>query len=162
MRDVPEFLRKAREIYGYRHFVNDTPGSLCEVDAPKVVETIARHTVVVHVRPTDGDLERLLREVGDDRRPLCYREEFLDEGLAAYLRETGLPYVALIEPGDFYRWVLPRLCAERIRRYEEIRRRDGCTVTMADLESIRDEADFLGLIEEALDREEADRTRGRR
>ncbi|HHH45384.1 MAG TPA: ATPase, partial [Thiotrichales bacterium] len=26
MRDVPEFIRKAREIYGYRHFVNDAGG----------------------------------------------------------------------------------------------------------------------------------------
>ena len=152
MRDVPEFIRKAREIYGYRHFVNDTPGSLCELDAPEIAETIARHTVVVHIRPTGRDRERLLREVTGDLRPLCYREEFLDEHVAAYLRETGLSYVALLEPGEFYRWVLPRLCDERIRRYEEILRKDGTTISMAELEGVRDEAGFLALIEEAIDR----------
>ena len=34
MRDVPEFIHKAQEIYGYQHFVNDVGGSLCELDEP--------------------------------------------------------------------------------------------------------------------------------
>ena len=29
--DVPEFIRKAREIYGYRHFVNDAGGSVVSI-----------------------------------------------------------------------------------------------------------------------------------
>jgi hypothetical protein len=32
MKDVPEFVRKAQEIYGYSHFVNDVGGSLCELE----------------------------------------------------------------------------------------------------------------------------------
>ena len=34
MKDVPEYIRKAHEIYGYRNFVNDVGGSLCELDDP--------------------------------------------------------------------------------------------------------------------------------
>ena len=31
MNDVPEYIRKAGEVYGYDHFVNDAGGSLCEL-----------------------------------------------------------------------------------------------------------------------------------
>ena len=31
MIDVEEFIVKAHDIYGYRHFVNDSGGSLCEL-----------------------------------------------------------------------------------------------------------------------------------
>src|SRR4030066_368564 len=34
MKDVPEFIRKAQEIYGYKNFVNDAGGRLGELDAP--------------------------------------------------------------------------------------------------------------------------------
>ncbi len=32
MFDVPQFMQKARDIYGLNHFVNDAGGSLCEFD----------------------------------------------------------------------------------------------------------------------------------
>ena len=38
MYDVPEFIRKGREIYGYPHFINDVGGSLCELEEPGVIE----------------------------------------------------------------------------------------------------------------------------
>jgi len=41
MFDVPEFIHKAQKIYGYDHFVNDVGGSLCELDEPGVIETLA-------------------------------------------------------------------------------------------------------------------------
>lgn len=152
MGDVPEFVRKAREIYGYRHFVADTAGSVCEVESPEMIDALARHTVIVHVRPSDGDAADLLRAIGEDLRPLCYRESFLQEQLASYMEETGLPYVALMEPGDFYRWALPALYAARIERYERIAGLHGYTVTMSELREVRDEEDFLLLVERAIDR----------
>ena len=152
MKDVPEFIRKAREIYGYKHFVNDTAGSICEVDAPEVIDLLARHTLILYVEPTEGDEQKLLRSIEDDLRPLCYREEFLDEQLAAYMEQTGLPYVALIEPNDFYGWILPRLYAARAERYEQITSRHGYAVTMAELDGVRDEEDFLSLVSQVLDR----------
>ena len=152
MEDVPEFIRKAREIYGYANFVNDTPGSLCEIDAPEVIEVLARHTLILYIRPTEGEEQQLLRRVERDLRPLCHREEFLLEQVAAYMGETGLGYVAMFDPEKFYRWLLPRLYAERVRRYEQIAGQYGYTATMAELESVRDEPDFLALVEHAIER----------
>ena len=152
MEDVPEFIRKAREVYGYRHFVNDTAGGICEIDRPEMIDLLAKHTLIHYVRPTPEEERKLLRSVEEDLRPLCYRDEFLDEQLAAYMRETGLPYVALIEPEQLYHWILPRLYSERARRYERIASGGGYTVTMAELEEARDEQGFLDLVERAIDR----------
>lgn len=152
MRDVPEFIRKAREIYGYRHFVNDTAGSLCELDTPDVVELLAEHTLILYIEPTARDEGTLLTEVARDLRPLCYRPEFLEEQLSAYRKEKGLPYVALFEPGDFYEWVLPKLYAARKGRYREMAARYGYTVTTEEFSQVRDEASFVALVARALEK----------
>jgi len=151
MRDVPAFIRKAREIYGYRHFVNDAGGSLCELDDPEVLDILDRHTLIVYIRATAEDEQELIRRAEAEPKPLYYREAFLDEQLAVYMQQRGLDYVALIDPDDFVRWVFPRLFYARIPRYEAIARRHGCTVTTRELEGVRDEPDFLELVASKLE-----------
>lgn len=158
MRDVPEFIRKAREIYGYRHFINDAGGSVCELDDPETLEILARHTLILYIKATQEDEQELIRRAEADPKPLYYREAFLDEQLALYLREKDLDYVAQIDPDDFVRWMFPRLFRARIPRYEAIARDYGYTVTTEELWKVRDEADFLALIEQALERAPKGRT----
>jgi hypothetical protein len=153
MRDVPEFIFKARVIYGYDKFVNDAGGSLCELDDPELLEILAAHTLILYIRATDRDEEELIRRAHDDPKPLYYRESFLDEQLAAYLAERGLPYAAMIEPDEFVRWIFPRLFYSRIPRYERIAEQYGYTVTTEDLLSVKDEAGFLALLESVITRE---------
>ena len=154
MRDVPQFIRKAQEIYGYRHFVNDVGGSLCELDEPGVIELLEAHTLILYIKVTDAEEEeKLIRRAQSDPKPLYYRPEFLDEQLAAYLQEKGLRYAAEMDPDDFTRWVFPRLFRSRVPRYEAIARR-GYTVTSREVAAVRDEQDFLALVEQAIAREE--------
>ena len=154
MRDVPQFIRKAQEIYGYRHFVNDVGGSLCELDEPGVIELLEAHTLILYIKVTDAEEEqKLIRRAQSDPKPLYYRPEFLDEQLAAYLKEKGLQYAAEMDPDDFTRWVFPRLFRSRVPRYEAIARR-GYTVTSREVAAVRDEQDFLTLVEQAIAREE--------
>ncbi len=152
MNDVPEFIRKAQEIYGYRHFVNDAGGSVCELDDAGFLPLLDRHTLVLYIQATARDEEELIRRAEADPKPLYYREAFLDEQLEIYLRERGLPYVALIDPDDFVRWMFPRLFRSRIPRYASIAQRYGYTVTTEELAGVRDEAGFLALVETALER----------
>ena len=52
MRDVVEFAGKARDIYGYDHFVNDAGGSVCELDDPADDRAARRpHDDRVHPAP---------------------------------------------------------------------------------------------------------------
>ncbi len=153
MHDVPDFIRKAQEIYGYRHFVNDVGGSLCELDEPGIIELLEEHTLILYIKVTDAEEEqKLIRRAQSDPKPLYYRPDCLEEQLAIYLREHGLSYAAEMDPDDFTRWVFPRLFRSRIPRYEAIARR-GYTVTSQEVSVVRDEQDFLALIEQAVARE---------
>jgi len=155
MKDVPQFIRKGREIYGYPHFVNDVGGSLCELDEPGVVELLAEHTLILYIQTTTREEEdTLIRRAQSDPKPLYYRPAFLAENLPLYLQEKGLDYVAEIEPNDFTRWIFPRLFHSRIPRYEAIAEPHGYTVTSQEVAQVKNERDFLALVESAIARKE--------
>jgi len=153
MKDVPDFIRKAQEIYGYQHFVNDAGGSLCELDEPEVFRVLEEHTLILYIKATEQDEQELIRRAEEDPKPLYYREAFLDDQLAVYMTEKGLPYVAMIDPDDFGRWMFPRLFYSRLPRYEAIAQQYGYTVTTDELARVRDEGDFLELVEAVVARE---------
>ena len=50
MKDVPAFIHKAEDIYGYKHYINDAGGSVCELDCPEVLETLARCTLIIYLK----------------------------------------------------------------------------------------------------------------
>jgi len=153
MRDIPEFIGKAHEIYGYKHFVNDAGGSLCELEDPEVLRILADHTLILYIKASEKDEQELIRRAEEDPKPLYYREAFLDEQLAIYQRERGLAYVAEIDPDDFVRWMFPRLFHARVPRYQAIADEFGYTVTTEELKEVRDESGFLRLVERALERQ---------
>ncbi len=150
MRDVPEFITKAKDIYGYDHLINDAGGSLCELDDEETLECLAEHTVIIYIKATKDDEHALIHRASTDPKPLYYRESFLDEELDIFMKEQSLEYVALIDPDDFVRWVFPRLFYNRIPRYDEIARRYGYTISTVDLAAVKTSGDFLKLIEQTL------------
>ena len=150
MLDVPEFIAKAHEIYGYQHFVNDSAGSLCELDDPSALEVLAEHTLIIYIEATAENGRQLLARAEADPKPLYYRPAFLDEQLAVYLAEKGLTGVADISPDDFVLWMFPRLFAARVPRYEAIARQYGYTIRADVLAAAHSEAAFLACIGDAL------------
>jgi hypothetical protein len=152
MHDVPEFIRKAREIYGYESFLNDASGSLCELEDPSVFQVLAKHTIILYIAATDRGRRALLDRVEANPKPLYFREEFLEEHLRRYMGERKLSYVSLIDPDDFTRWVFPRLLEARLPRYEKIAAEHGYTVTTEEIDKVTDERSFLELLERALER----------
>ena len=153
LKDVPEYIRKAREIYGYSHFVNDAGGSLCELDDVEVFDILSQHTLILYIQSTTRSEQELIRRAEEDPKPLYFRESFLDDQLAVFMQERSLEYAAMINPDDFVRWVFPRLLLARLPRYEAIASKFGYTVTTDDISGIRDDADFLDLIAGVLDRQ---------
>lgn len=152
MKDVPEFIGKAREIYGYPHFINDAGGSVCELDSDEVIETIAEHTLILYIKASKKDEAELIRRAQHSPKPLYYREEFLNEQLSVYLQEKNLQYVAMIDPDDFVGWMFPRLFYSRIPRYESIAIKHGYTITTDELSRVTTEQQLMDLIALALSR----------
>ena len=153
MHDVPSFIRKAQDIYGYQHFINDAGGSLCELESPEVTELLAEHTLMLYIQITNQtEEEKLIQRAVNDPKPLYYRPAFLREQLAEYLREQSLSYAAEMDPDAFTRWIFPRLFHSRIPRYDAIAKPYGYTVTSQEVAGVRDEKDFLDLLETAIER----------
>ncbi len=153
MYDVPKFIRKAGEIYGYQNFINDVGGSLCELTDPGPIDLLVKHTLILYIRITDREEEEeLIRRAQSAPKPLYYRQEFLDEQLAIYLNENNLQYAAQMDPDEFTRWIFPRLFHSRIPRYEAIADPHGYTVTSQEVAGIKDEDGFLELLEAAIAR----------
>lgn len=152
MMDVPAFVRKAHQVYGYDNFVNDVGGSLCELEEPAVIDLLARHSLILYIQVPPEDEIKLIQRAQADPKPLYYRPAFLAAAVRDYLDVQGLQYIAEIDPDEFTRWVFPRLFHSRVPRYEAIARPHGYTVVSAEIAQIRDEADFLELVEAAIAR----------
>jgi hypothetical protein len=152
MYDLPSFMRKAKLIYGYQHFVNDVGGSLCELDEPGLLDFLAEHSLLLYIKATHDDEEALIARAVSSPKPLYYREVFLDEQLAVYMAMKQVEYVSLIDPRDFISWVFPRLFRARIPRYEAIAEDYGYTVTTEELSQVSDETSFLQMLETVIAR----------
>jgi len=152
MMDVPSFINKAKEIYGYEHFINDAGGSMCELDDPEILHILNDHSLILYIKATQDDEQVLIKRAAAAPKPLYYRQAFLEEQLDEYMQEYGIEYTALINPDDFILWIFPRLFYARIPRYEAIAERYGYTITTDELAEVQSDTDFVGLIEKAIAR----------
>lgn len=150
MRDVPDFIDKAREIYGYQHFLNDAGGSVCELDDPETLEILARHTLIVYIKTTPELEQTLIERAARDPKPLYYREAFLDEQLAVFMAQKSYDRIDDIPPDQFVTWVFPKLFHSRLPRYQAIADRYGYTVDARDIAKVGSEEDFIQLLARAL------------
>lgn len=153
MLDIPDFIQKAEQIYGYPHFVNDVGGSLCELDEPGVIEPLINNTMILYIKIANQDQEDvLIQRAQSSPKPLYYRPQFLEEQLAVYFEENNLQYAAQIEPDEFARWIFPRLFHSRLPLYDDIAQH-GYTVTSDEAAQVENEDDFLQLLELAIARQ---------
>ncbi len=150
MRDVPAFIHKAERIYGYRHFINDAGGSVCELDDPETLRILAEHTLILYIRTTPELESILIERARTDPKPLYYREAFLNEQLAVYLDEKGRDNLESIEPDEFVTWVFPRLFQSRLPRYQAIADEWGYTLDARTTGLVSSEAELMELIAAAL------------
>ncbi len=150
MKDVEAFIRKAREIYGYAHFINDAGGSVCELDDPGALETLVKHTLIIYIRADEDMEQQLIQRQIDNPKPLYYQEAFLDEKLSEYLKSTGAKSVEEIDPDKFVQWTFPKLVAHRKPLYEDIAARYGYTIDAREIGNVQNESDFLLLIRDTL------------
>jgi len=150
LNDVPEFIHKAEDIYGYKHFLNDAGGSACELDNPEVLETLAKHTVIIYIKIPESLEQTIISRAKTDPKPLYYREAFLDEKLAEYMSLNNYTNADLISPDDFVSWVFPELYKSRLPRYQSIADQYGYTIDANDVAKVSNEGEFIQLIADAI------------
>ena len=153
MCDVPHFIKKAQELYNYKHFINDAGGSVCELDDEETLEILSESTLILYIKATEKNEASLIQRAESDPKPLYYREAFLDEQLAVYMKENNLEYVAMIDPDEFVRWVFSKLFYSRIPRYDAIAEKYGYTITTDELSQVTNKDELMALIEKAIKRQ---------
>ena len=81
MGDVPEFIRKAHQVYGYDNFINDAGGSLCELNSREVIENLSEHTLILYIKASKSDEAKLIQRAEHQPKPMYYQEAFLEKYL---------------------------------------------------------------------------------
>ena len=150
MRDVAPFIEKAERIYGYRHFVNDAGGSICELGDEDATRTLVEHTVILYLEASPEDEEELLERARANPKPMYYSPEFLRRCLPEFLNEQGLSDIAQAQPEAFTRWAFPRLIAHRRPLYGKLAAEHGYTVPARIAQQVRSETEFVDLVADAL------------
>ena len=156
MKDTNRFISRAEEVYGYRHFLCDTSGSLCEVVDPDdaddpVMTALSRKCMILYIREEADHAGELARRFDKDPKPMYYNATFLENAWQRYLTQSGTT-PEKVDPDTFIRWGYRELLAWRAPRYRGIAARWGYTATTAEIAAVRDEADFLDLTETVIAR----------
>ncbi len=155
--DVPEFIEKARNIYGYRDFVCDSGGSLCEVVSladvgDPVLKTLSEHTLLLYIRGTPELATMLVERFREHPKPMYYQPAFLDKKWSEYKALNGIASDDDVDPDGFAVWGFEELVRHRIPLYESIARKHGYAVEMDEIPDVTDEEGFLELVSRAIDR----------
>ena len=154
--DVPAFIERAKDIYGYSHFVCDSSGSLCEVIDPHdeqdpVLRCLADHTVLVYIRGTPEHTQTLVDRFRAHPKPMYYNPAFLDAKWTEYKSLRAIVHDDQVDPDDFASWGFAQLLAHRIPLYEAIAQRYGYVIDMNDVPGVRSESDLLDLLARTID-----------
>ena len=150
LNDVPDFIRKADDIYGYKHFLNDAGGSVCELNSPDVLKKLAEHTLIIYIKIPDSLKKTIIARSKTDPKPLYYREEFLNYQLMEFMQRHQYGNVSQIPPDDFVSWVFPKLFESRLPRYQAIADQYGYTLDANAIADVANEAEFIQLVADAL------------
>jgi hypothetical protein len=158
--DTPSFISRARDLYGYPNVVVDTGGSICEVVDPdnpedEVLRTLSAHTLMVWIEGTEAHTDELIRRFDAAPKPMYYQPDFLNGLWRSYLEDTGLAPDA-VDPDAFVRFAYARALAHRAPLYAAMARNWGITVTAEAVASVRDAADVLAMVADALGRHRTD------
>ncbi|MCK0166919.1 ATPase [Jannaschia sp. S6380] len=157
--DTPHFIERARDIYGYDQFVCDTGGSICEVVDPHdpadpALRALHDTTLMVWIEGTEDHVQTLVDRFSSAPKPMCYRPEFLTEQWRDYLRVSGVS-ADRVDPNAFARHAYAAAITERHPRYAAMAANWGISVTAAEVAAVRDAADVIALVGEALGRHRA-------
>lgn len=153
MNDVPDFIHKAEAIYGYKHFLNDAGGSVCELDNQEVLAKLAEHTLIVYIKIPPHLEQTIIDRAKKEPKPLYYRPEFVDAKLAEFMNLHGYNSTDEISPDAFVTWVFPELFKARVPRYEAIAAQYGYTIDADATALVETEDDFVNMIAEAIARQ---------
>lgn len=155
MLDTAHFIGRAKDLYGYDHFVCDSSGSICEVVNPDnptdpVLSALSQTVLMVWIEGSEAHTEELIRRFDRAPKPMCYQLDFLERAWAEYLSRNRLEE-GEVDPDAFVRWTYSRALAHRQPRYRAMAEKWGVTVSAHDISRVRTAQDMIDLVALALE-----------
>ena len=155
LKDTAHFIDRSRQIYGYRNFVCDSGGSICEVVDPndpedEILTLLSSRLLLVWINGGREIEDRLLRRFMAQPKPMYYLPDFLSEHWKTFCADRGVRD-SEVEPDDFARWIYARAMKAREPKYRAIARNWGIEVAAADIASVDSADAFCGIVENAFD-----------
>ena len=154
--DTALFSQKSVEIYGYKHFISDTSGSLCEIVNPedprdKVLKALQKNTLPVWVKGSQNQTDQLLERFKKSPKPMFYNESFLKEKWAEYLMVYN-ENPDEVEPDNFMSYGFNALILRRLPIYEKMATNWGVTLQATDITELTTPDELIEIIAEAVDK----------
>jgi hypothetical protein len=155
LQEVPVFIRRAHDLYGYDNFIADTGGSLIEVvdendaDDP-VIKALTESTLLLYIRGTEADAAELVRRFKQAPKPMYYRPTFLTKKWSEFKKLNGIKDDSRVDPSAFAAWGFEALLRDRLPRYQKLADNFGYTVDAADVATVRDGDEFIDLMANAI------------
>jgi len=155
LHDTRHFADRAQSLYGYRNFVCDSGGSICEVVDPDdpadpVLRDLAESVLMIWIRGDESHRAELVRRFDRAPKPIYYQPSFLERVWADYIAKQGLAE-AEVDPDAFLRHAYAKLLDHRQPRYAAMAEKWGVTIDAADVADIGSPDDFAGLVARALE-----------
>ena len=153
--DTPAFIDRAEDLYGYRNFICDSGGSICEVVDPDdpadlVLNALSDRLLLIWIEGSDAHTEELIRRFDRSPKPMYYRPDFLRAKWAEYLDRNRLSETQ-VDPDAFVRWTYAQALAHRQPLYAAMAKNWGIRVRAEDVARIGDAAGFSQLVAQALE-----------
>ena len=157
--DTTRFIDRARDLYGYDHFICDTSGSICEVVDPHdpkdpVLTELSENLQMVWIKGTDAHTAELIKRFDRAPKPMCYQTGFLDQAWDDYLAEKSQTPDS-VDPDDFVRWTYARALAHRQPIYQAMADNWGVTIEASEMALVKTPDDLTRIVGRALERREA-------
>ncbi len=153
--EVPRFIARAHDLYGYDNFIADTGGSLIEVVDPAnpddpVIKTLSDNSVLIYIRGTEKDADALIDRFRTSPKPMYYRPAFLTRKWTEFKKLNKITDDAKVDPAAFGAWGFAALLHDRLPRYQALADKFGYTIDATDLSTVRDGEEFVDLVATAI------------
>lgn len=145
LRDLPAIVKHAH-AKGFTQVVNDSTGSLCEIDDETLIASIDEHSLIVYIKANAQEEQNVLRRAQEYPKPMFFSPERFDFWVETYLSDRGLSSSDHMNADDFSRWVFPRLFENRLPKYQRIADTYGVTIPSEAFHGVKTSDDFLNII----------------
>ncbi|MCB1529928.1 MAG: ATPase [Rhodospirillales bacterium] len=147
---LKEVVQQAHQD-GFTSVVNDSTGSLCEIDDKTLLDSIDENSLIVYIKANAEEEKEVLKRAQDYPKPLFFSPERFDFWLEEYQSDRNIRDVEEMDPDDFSRWVFPRLFENRLPKYQRIADKYGTTIPSEAFQNIASEKEFLKVIVDHLE-----------